>query len=674
MIQSATLKLFKALPITSETSKLSTQKAYANTRTIMNTLSKGYVLAPEIYNEYSVIGILINEIDEVLGLSGAQMNATLHKSWNKVKNASMYQLVLEQCLHYITTYGFEALGIYDESTVYFPYEKLEVPAIELTENLQVTIIRGLTKSELKARVLKLLQSGIALHEDTIKDVVTVCNFVGIDTNDLMSIKNKEVSIILYEQLKLVPRNPTEFIRYIVYKSTSETLLIKNRKLLGMIKASTVDVTYLFERYAEQVGLEHLARIFNRYKPYFLAFKRSSATPQKMHTIGSRVPRSLLRTVYAPSKAPSINTYINKIRKLSKKYHAPMKRDYLNDVTSLIKSNKIDGDTLAKALIEANIFRKIRLAYALRYRTKNPDSILYKVRNGKGYAKAFSFDAPLGLTTAVYNMVTQSIINDMKKKVDGKVIYIPEGLTYALPATEKQFTGNVPSGTCVEISEDMLFGVHWENTKGHRIDLDLSLMNAHVGKIGWDSSYRTSDRSIMFSGDVTDARGKNGASEVFFVQKGAYGNYLMQVNYYNYSKDVPVPYTLFVAKEKPRGGTHSGSLKNNYMVNPNNIVGVAKSKITDKQHILGLLESTREGCKFYYVQTAMGHNRSAKVTGVSEMSRKYLFNYYGDTISLNDILIDAGATIVTDPNTEGIEIDLSPQALTKDTIISLITPE
>ncbi|KKL75008.1 hypothetical protein LCGC14_2059240, partial [marine sediment metagenome] len=57
-----------------------------------------------------------------------------------------------------------------------------------------------------------------------------------------------------------------------------------------------------------------------------------------------------------------------------------------------------------------------------------------------------------------------VIKNVSKNVKGKKIYVPENITYSLPATEKQFTGFFPSGTCVKIPKDMIVGVHWKNVK------------------------------------------------------------------------------------------------------------------------------------------------------------------------------------------------------------------
>jgi len=623
----STLRLFNALPV--EKNKPQT----SNNDVLKKTLSKGYILSPEVTSHYTNIDAVMSLVESEIGLSAEEMNAAFHKSWEKVKSASIEQLVIEQILHYITTYGFEALGIYDKDYVYIPVETLDIPKLEL-ENLRYTVIRGYTKDELKKKLIELLQTGIALKDETIKDIVDVAMYIDMNGDEIEKIKNREVKIAMYGYLGVIPKNPVEFLRYAVYKATENTLLIKNKKTIEAIKEKeNVEVTMLFKQYEMLHGFEPLASIFNRFKPLFLAFKTNTV----------------------------LSNIINKISKLSKSYHSPMPEDYLNSITARIKNNTLTFPELRAALKDANIFRKIRLAYALKYRTKPVDSIVYKVRNGKSYVTDFTY-LELGPAKVIYNIVEESIVNDLRETVDGKKIYIPKGVTYALPATEKQFTGNIPSGTCVSVPNDMIFGVHWKNVYGNRIDLDLSLMNANIGKIGWDVSYRTTNKDILFSGDVVDPL-RTGATELFYISKRGEGNYIMHVNYYNHNEDVKVPYSIVVAKEKPSG------FNRNYVINPNNVICIAKSSISDKQKILGLIVTSIEDTKFYFVETSAGGGITSSTNEKTEQARKYLFNFYTDTISLNDTLLMAGAQLVSTPN--GCDIDLSPETLEKSTIINLI---
>ena len=346
----ATLRLFKALPITKKETKMQPLSF------LEKTIRKGFIISPEVIANYPANDILIKLIESEIGLTPEQINASFHKSWLKVQEASIEQLVMEQIMHYFTTYGFQSLGVYNDSTVYIPHEQLDIP--ELTDDLKLVLIKGYTWEELKEKLLKLLQSGIALKEDTMNDIVTVAELVGLTVKEIDSIKNKEVKVQLYDRLNKIPENPTEFLRYVIYKTTKETLLIKNKNLINKIKESDAYIYPLFLKYDTENGLAKLSTIFYRFKPLFLAFKKDE----------------------------SVKPLINMLRKLEKTNHKPMSEDYLNSITGKIKNNKpLSKKELLNELSKVNIFRKIRLANALNYRVHDTNAILYKVRNGNGYA-------------------------------------------------------------------------------------------------------------------------------------------------------------------------------------------------------------------------------------------------------------------------------------------------
>lgn len=625
----ATLRLFKALPLPEE---IKTRKRKA-TMLLRKTIQCGFVFSSEVINNYT--DDQLERFIDKIGLNPEQINSTFHKSWKKVKNADIDVLVIEQILHYITTYGFERLGIYDKDTVFIPNEVLNIPSVN-SKKIPLVVIKGYTKKQLKEKLLKLLSSGIALKDTTCKDVIDVATFVGINEEEVSQLKNKEVKVSLYDYLDMFPRNPVEFLRYLVYKTTNQTLLIKNDSLIKVIKEKdNLNALKLFEKYETKFGLKYLAEIFFRYKPIFLAF---------------RVNRRL-------------KTVVNKIRKLANIYHKPMPEDFLNTITEKIKKGEeITKKKLDYELKKASIFRKIRLAYALEFRGKACDSILYRIRNGKSYATDFSFPDH-GRAKSIAKVVSKSIADSMD--LEGKKIYLPRNMNYALPATEKMFTGQFPTGSYVSIPKDMVFGIHWNNVKNHRIDLDLSLISAEHGKVGWDGAYRSDDRKILFSGDVTDAPSPNGASELFYVAKQTKDVSILFVNYYNYSASIPVPFDIVVAKELVK------DFRQNYMLNPNNIIASAKTAIDKQQKMLGLLITTSEECRFYFVETAIGKSITSSENEHSIKTREFLLEYYQNAIQLKDIVESAGAIITS--RKEQCDIDLSPETLEKDTIINLLTP-
>ena len=628
----STLRLFRAVPV-------KTKKKKKLTRAILKkTIKFGFVLSEEIIGNYpgQELENVIKEVRKVTGLSGAQANSAFHKSWKKIKDANITDLVIEQLIHYFTTYGLENLGVYNEKFVYLPAEKLEVPDLDV-DKIFLIRIKGYTNDELKSKLTELLQSGIALEEKTINDVVDVATYLELDADEIEEIKNKEVRVMLYDYLGKIPKNPTEFLRLCIYKSIDKTLLIKDAATIEQIKEKkNINVLGLFVKYKKEHGLEKLAEIFYRFKPLFLAFK----TTKKLKTL------------------------INKTRKLAVKYHKPMPEDYLNNLTGNL-GDGVSIEILSKELKKVNIFRKIRLAYALKYRTKDVNSILYKIRNGKGYATDFDFAYKREAKEALEEVI-DSIVEDVRKNVEGKKIYIPDNIVYALPATEKQFTGNFPSGTCVKIPKDMIVGVHWKNVKDKRIDLDLSLLDVD-GKFGWDADYRDEKREILFSGDMTDAQGK-GASELFYIKKQITRAFLLSLNYYNYSDaEVEVPISIFVAQNAVK------NMKENYMVDPNSVVAVSQSSIDKKQKVLGLLVVNTIGNKFYFSDIYLGNSITSSNSEYAKHARKYLLNFYKNSISLNKVLELAGAELIKDPEVEGglIPIDLSPDKLEKDSIIKLL---
>ena len=620
-------------------------------KSIAKTLPKGYIFAPEVVANCSPIELnqLSDLVESVYTVDPEQLNKTFHKSWNKVITVPKLQLQYEQMMHYITTYGFDALGVYDKNTIYIPHEKLNIP--EITKDVPIVIIHGLTKDQIKEKLLDLLRSGIALKSDTLEDVIFLAKNFGFTQEDAVHIKNKEALILLADSLNIIPEDPVEFLRYVVYLCTGTPMLIKNFTTLDAIREGmSFSVYSKMEDYGRVFGLEKLASIFYRFKPIFLAL-RTCNHPDKFNGVPF------------PSPINNPKKLVNRIRRLAVKNHKPMPSDYLNDVTANIKKGVIlDKDRLNGHLSKANIFRKIRLAYALKYRTKDVDSILYRIRNGKGYAKSFKFTAHKE-AQRVYQIVYDSIVVDLRMKVSGKTIHIPEYMKYSLPATEKQFTGMLPSGSCIDIPHDMVVGVNWHDTDEQAIDLDLSVMSTDA-KFGWDGDSVSGTKDIAFSGDITAA--PNGATECFYIQKQLDASYIMYVNYYNFDKKIDVPFKIVVGKQKK-----SAQIEN-HMIDPNNLILTTNSVMNSRQLVLGLIVPTLGGTRFYFTESKMGNAITAINSGYSENTRKYLMDFYQNTINFNSMLKEAGANVIS-KKASGIKIDfdLSPEVLEKDTFIDLL---
>lgn len=622
------LRLFNAVHVENKIEKLFNHSLFSR------GLKSGFVLSPYI----DATPALLDNIEKVVGISGEKANASFHKSWAVIKDSPLEQLVLQQIVHYITTYGFERIGVYSESTIYIPAEKLEVPAV--TTDIPLTVIKAMNSQEILEGILVLAGSGIALSAQTLKDIMEVVKCMNYPKEFVYQVKNRELRSYLYEFYNIVPDKPEEYLRFLIKKLTGESLIIKNKNLIEKIKVSDASVLDALLKQAPH----DLASIFFRYKPLFLAMKSVSKN----------------------------KTFFNQLRKQANVQHKPLPESYLDTITSKLKNNKnVDMNELRKELAKVNIFRKIRLAYALRYRLNPGNAIVYKIRNGKGWVSDFKWGDPTK-THLLTGAVLSSIASDTEPKVKGKVIYIPSTIHYALPATEKQFMGNIPYNSYISVPKDMVVGVHWYNLDNdasenlwsrHRVDLDLSLISMSK-KIGWDSYYYSNQKNVLFSGDMTNAQKPNGASELYYIQNTIDESYSLYVNYFNFSENI-VPFKFFIAKE------HVTNLKKDYMVNPNNIVVSINMNLSKMQNMLGMIIPTDEGNRFYFTETAIGNSISTRKNEVTEKAIEFYKQSCLNLINFSFVLKLAGAKIVDTRPEEGEYIDLSPENLDKITILNLL---
>ena len=532
-------------------------------------------------------------------LNGNDLNKTFHKSWAKVRNSSRYELYLEQIRHYLSTYGS---NFQDE--VYIPNEVLEVPDLEL----KFKVVRAYTVAQMTDRCLKMLQSGIALKEETIDDLLSVLvdelnyQFTGNE-----GVRNKEAVIKIADMYGVLPKDTMEFFRYIIYRATGQSLLIKSPEVISAVKSSTFNPSAQFSSF----GLDKLATIFNRFKPLFLAFK---------------------------NQCPST---INKISRLSKVLHKPMVQNPL----SLVTQCKL-ADKDKKWLDNATLFSIFKALSACHTRMSGSSMFMYRIRNGKSWLKAGTVNKNICRHNYLYLMAYLS------RRVDfqGVRVFIPECVEYALPTSEKMFVGNIPTGTRF-IGNSLAAGVYWENSWGAS-DIDLSSINITGGKIGWNADY--SDRSITYSGDMTDAY--NGAVEYLHAKKLS-KEYLVQTNIY--TGDANCGYKIVVGE--------GAKIDKNYMMNPNKVLVDVKCQSVQKQTIIGMFMPTDnyQDC-FVLLNFGAGH---ARVSGSRQSEGlAALYSQWRNPLLLNDVLYELGVEFVEHP--EDAEFDLSLENLNSDSFTKI----
>lgn len=493
---------------------------------------EGFIISScAIWCKDEIVRHLLNE-----KLSGNDLNKTFHKSWKTIQESSRFELLQHQILHYISTYGSDF-----KDEVYIPSEVLDLEGT----TLKYKVINSYTKEEFIDKALGLLKSGIALKEETVNDLISLLvdeldyKFTGDE-----GIKNKEAIVKIAELYNVLPKNNVEFFRYIIYRTTGETLLIKNDNLISKIKSSNFNPSQQFKDF----GLDNLSEIFNRFKPLFLGFK-------------DRCPKT-----------------INKLSKLSKKNHKPLVQNPLNNVTS-IKLEESDIHWLENA----TIFSLFKALQALHSRIYGQNTFMYRIRNGKSWLR----EKQTNTENLEHNF--NLIMDFMKSKysLNGKSFYLPSDVKYALPTSEKMFVGNIPTGTKF-LGDNLAVGIYWENAWG-ATDLDLSAINID-GKVGWNSSYNQNN-NLLYSGDITSA--PNGAVEYLYAKDNVPTS-LVRNNVFRGNDNCD--YKIVIGK--------GDNIDRNYMMNPSKLFAEVKCQSVQKQTILGIF-STGE---FTILNFGEGHLR------------------------------------------------------------------
>lgn len=632
----AVLTLFKAVPNISE------EKFSDYILNNEKNLSNGFFITEKAFKVCPCIGgkKFFQFLQNKFGYNIFELNQSFYKSFQTVAKSSPQKILANKILHYMTTYGFENLGIFDRDMVYIPNEILELP--EDAKPIKITVINFLDKKEIEERTIKMIMSGAALSEETLKNILVIIKFLEIKLN-ADEVPNKELKNYLCDTLGLLPKNPVEFLRYMLYKGIKSTLLIKNQETIFALKNSEQNFDEYFSNYISENGLERLAEIFHRFKPLWLAFKIHS---------------------------PYLKKTINKMRKLADKYHKPVQKKILDSVTS---SKKIDFEKFKAELSKVTVFKKISIANSILFRSADPKSIAYYIRNGKVFVDAYAGN--FRFNYKILSAVIDSIVEEIRPNVQGKKIFIPENFNYAIPTSEKKFVGAIPYGSSYTFEKNsVVVGVHWFNLSDgkneERVDLDLHL-NSPKRDVGWQNDFsdenfiETKNCSVIFSGDMTDAPiKKGGATEAFFVGEKI-ADEIMMINLNNYTNNKKVvPFKFFL------GGVEQDKIDRKYLIAAHEISYCVPCEIFANEMFLGFLISDENGGKkFYFSSGTVGNRIVAQSDENSDNMISAVKTSLESCMSLKEILEKAGA-VFEKSEKEDWDINLNPAEVTKDILLGL----
>lgn len=651
-----------------------------------------------IITEKEVESVVYNEIKKLYSTHIEEFNNTFHKSFRTVRDSNYLNLCLSQLLHYLTTYGFEQLGIKDSSLVYIPKEQQDLPK-ELT-NLHYQYVKYMTDKDITIALTNLLTSGVAFSESTIRDIKTLKDYIDLSLLDnLQLVKNKQVKLLLYYELNIIPENNMEFLRYLVYIGAGETQIVKNNKLYCRLKHNSLDVkkniANLLINYVEKPdGYEKLGEIFLRYRKLFISLKWS-------------VPETYDKEFLVLSK--TTNTIINRLRhKYADKYHRSCKNDDgLVNITAVLKSTNFkDNDVLynlykkhlKEQLDKVSLYKTISIYNGIKYlqtlvkqnlnNTEFEIPKVYKIRNGKVYVQNVpislnwckNIDKLEDISNFILNYIRQQVY--LKYKKEKVTIVIPKNIEYACPTSEKAYVGFIPCGTKIKnsIKEDgFIIGVHWTNVpctehNKHlgdvdneiRVDLDFHLSNT-ISHIGWNGDYRS--ENVLYSGDLTNAPLPIGATECMYIASSKeLISYILTLNVYNAdAKEVDIPYTLFICKGKKE------EVEKNYVYNPDNLLAVCNNVVLSHENNINLGQFyIEDGISCFVFDN--GQLSNSNIQADKDLVGIVLEHgsYYKDTVlQIQDVFNDNKLFEIKDETFVGeCDIDLRLEKLTKNSFIDI----
>ncbi len=393
--------------------------------------------------------------------------------------SSVEELFTKQILHYIEVYGLGQPGLFD---------LIGTNGQAYTLNF----VKGVSKAEFGEMVRKILYSNSPTKDvATIKEMVTTYS-VALDVN---KIQNNEFKMFLFDEKHDTFVDGDDAVRFIVFKATGETMLIKSKEVLEKINRNTVTIEFL------QKHVVVLSQVFNRHKDIMMKLKGASNN------------NSPFAKVAAKFKVSNVNTVINKISRLSKKNHIPIVPAINKTFIEKAQAAGFDFAVLDKI----GMRDKLKFLNVLRFRKADVGFDSFVIRNGKIHTKQNNRKYNMLRLGVIEQEVLKSLKKDLSGLNEGNVL-LDSRVHYGLPTSRKQVIGKIPFGTTVELGERISAGMYWENDWG-ATDLDLSTMDLNGERVGWGQMSGYGKGDITYSGDVTYAG--EGAMEFMTSENSTY---------------------------------------------------------------------------------------------------------------------------------------------------------
>lgn len=432
---------------------------------------KFIVIDAETRQPMSITHEAYTSIINALGLEYENFfNKTLFNK-EQASNMDECEYYFHQFIHYLSTYGEQL--IFGKIDYTYAINNDNKTSNEITTPIYVILAESSTT--LTARVEDYLYKLVSIHPDNLEYISEFIQYA--DSLNIDKVRSFEVRCLIYSHLNQYPKNIEEAFRYFYFKVVGIPYVIRNDSSLEVIRgycqqiySDRKEVKSLMDSFSA----EDFAKVFYRYKDILLQFK----------------------------VLPRYRSKINKISRLAKKMYQPLTNICVQNMINLPLSDAI---SLIPKMTNRELVKVINAIHS-----RDEYHRAFTIRNGSTFVSVDDSKRMKGVIhferTELFLILYKELCQRLRSAFSGYVFYIPDYISYAVPTTEKQFTGNYPWGSFfkVDSQKQTAFGIQWSNVNDHQTDLDLHLSDTAGHRYGWNSFYRDDNGAILYSGDMTNA--------------------------------------------------------------------------------------------------------------------------------------------------------------------------
>lgn len=490
----------------------------ASVENTIELIKKGVMIEPLM----PVDNVVKERILSKYGFDVANANSTFYKSFEERLGKSWNEVVVERIVHYLTHGEYEPDEISEHVFDYINKNYIKIQIVEpkvIAEKLET-----------------LVNEPLALPSSDIAPMLDVLSYYDIETVT----GNKELQIMHACRTSYTLSDPHLFLRQLNYLVNDRTILIKGAGNLRIFelhlecatKETLSKITKLIQGYADNFGLENLAKHFRPNKKLWLLIRKHCKETRPI---------------------------INKIKRLSETMHV----DH-TQYTVLEKDNTDFTKLSTYQLIKTfNFVREYRLREEGKYIRA------FKVRNGRTFVKesTHTLDSDKYIKAFKTEILITKELMTRYKDANKKVFINPEShVDIKMPTSGKSFTGPYPMFSSVTLSdktdEPIQVGIYWNE----QADLDLHAKSVDGHHVGF---YSEDDDNIVYSGDMMRLNKHGYAAESMLVEDPSKGSYIFTMQPYN--SGYAATFTLFVGSKN----AHNSERKE--IINPNELRFTCKMK-------------------------------------------------------------------------------------------------